>query len=159
MRGYRRASAQQFCSSATLSPPPKTVARHEMLRTARSYRTPAWGGAKAAGELSTVSTGRSAGPAWPWPRFEGPHRPLPHGPSQRKQGRCSLVEGSLGNDALNLDFIKQGDAGGTLGLYSVLSNLHNKVAKYLLEFHTSDYLGLGLPAIPESTKAAMYIKC
>jgi hypothetical protein len=54
----------------------------------------------------------------------------------------------LGYDALDLDFIKHGDAGGGLGSYAVLSNLPDKVAKYLLEFYPNDYLGLGLPAIP-----------
>ena len=53
-----------------------------------------------------------------------------------------------GYDALDLDFIKQGDAGGGLGSYAVLRNLSDKVAKYLLEFHHNDYLELGLPAIP-----------
>ena len=53
-----------------------------------------------------------------------------------------------GYDALDLDFIKQGNAGGQLGQYEVLSNLPDKVAKYLLEFHASDYTGLGLPPIP-----------
>ncbi len=47
-----------------------------------------------------------------------------------------------GYDALDLDFIKQGDAGGGLGSYTVLSNLPDKVAKYLLELHPIDYLGL-----------------
>jgi hypothetical protein len=54
----------------------------------------------------------------------------------------------LGYDALDLDFIKQGDAGGGLGSYAVLRNLPDKVAKYLLEFHHNDYLELGMPAIP-----------
>ena len=74
----------------------------------------------------------------------------------RKLITHSLVGGEthqLGYDALDLDFIKQGDAGGTLGRYAVLSNLPDKVAKYLLEFHSSDYLGLGLPAIPESASS------
>ena len=67
-----------------------------------------------------------------------------------------LVSGGthqLGYDALDLDFIKQGHAGGTLGRYAVLSNLPDKVAKYLLEFHSSDYVRLGLPAIPESASS------
>ena len=54
-----------------------------------------------------------------------------------------------GYDALDLDFIKRGNAGGTLGHYEVLSALSEKVAKYLLEFNASDYTGLGLPAIPQ----------
>lgn len=58
-----------------------------------------------------------------------------------------------GYDALDLDFIKQGDAGGGLGSYAVLSNLPDKVAKYLLEFHPNDYLGLGLPAIPDGASS------
>ena len=74
----------------------------------------------------------------------------------RKLITHSLVGGGthqLGYDALDLDFIKQGDAGGTLGRYAVLSNLPDKVAKYLLEFHSSNYLGLGLPAIPEGASS------
>ena len=59
----------------------------------------------------------------------------------------------LGYDALDLDFIKQGDAGGGLGSYAVLCNLPDKVAKYLLEFHPNDYMGLGLPAIPDGASS------
>lgn len=58
-----------------------------------------------------------------------------------------------GYDALDLDFIKQGEAGGRLGQYKVLSCLPDKVAKYLLEFHASDYTGLGLPAIPTGSSS------
>ena len=58
-----------------------------------------------------------------------------------------------GYDALDLDFIKQGDAGGGLGSYAVLCNLPDKVAKYLLEFHPNDYKGLGLPAIPDGASS------
>lgn len=58
-----------------------------------------------------------------------------------------------GYDALDLDFIKQGNAGGQLGRYEVLSNLPDKVAKYLLEFHASDYTALGLPAIPAGSSS------
>jgi hypothetical protein len=59
----------------------------------------------------------------------------------------------LGYDALDLDCIKQGDAGGGLGSYAVLSNLPDKVAKYLLEFHHNNYRGLGLPAIPDGASS------
>jgi hypothetical protein len=59
----------------------------------------------------------------------------------------------LGYDSLDLDFIKRGDAGGTLGRYEVLSSLSEKVAKYLLEFHAGDYTRLGLPAIPEGSSS------
>ncbi len=68
----------------------------------------------------------------------------------------SLIGGGthqLGYDALDLDYIKQGNAGGTLGGYAVLSVLPDKVAKYLLEFHSGEYLGLGLPAIPEGASS------
>ena len=58
-----------------------------------------------------------------------------------------------GYDALDLDFIKQGNAGGQLGRYEVLSYLPDKVAKYLLEFHASDYTALGLPAIPAGSSS------
>ena len=64
----------------------------------------------------------------------------------------SLVGGGthqLGYDALDLEFIKRGDAGGQLGQYGVLRFLPEKVAKYLLEFHFGDYIGL--PAIPEGS--------
>ena len=74
----------------------------------------------------------------------------------RKLITHSLIGGGthqLGYDALDLDFIKQGDARGTLGLYVVLGNLPDKVAKYLLEFHSSNFLGLGLPEIPESASS------
>ena len=74
----------------------------------------------------------------------------------RKLITHSLIGGGthqLGYDALDLDFIKQGDAGGTLGRYAVLGNLPDKVARYLLEFHSRDYLGLGLPEIPESASS------
>ena len=59
----------------------------------------------------------------------------------------------LGHDALDLDFIKRGDAGGTLGRYEILSALSEKAAKFLLEFHASDYTRLGLPAIPEGSSS------
>ena len=59
----------------------------------------------------------------------------------------------LGYNALDLDFIKQGDAGGGLGSYAVLCNLPDKVAKYLLEIHPNDYMGLGLPAIPDGASS------
>lgn len=59
----------------------------------------------------------------------------------------------LGHDALDLDYIKRGDAGGTLGCYAVLSSLSEKVAKYLLEFHDSDYTRLGLPEIPKGSSS------
>ncbi len=68
----------------------------------------------------------------------------------------SLAGGGIhqrGFDALDLDFIKQGEAGGKLGAYGVLNCLSDKVAKYLLEFHSSDYTRLGLPAIPEGTSS------
>ena len=66
----------------------------------------------------------------------------------------SLIGGGMhqrGYDALDLDFIKRGEAGGRLGPYKVLCCLSDKVAKYLLEFHASDYTGLGLPAIPDGS--------
>jgi hypothetical protein len=59
----------------------------------------------------------------------------------------------LGYDALDLDFIKQGSAGGRLGQYQVLKFLPDKVAKYLLEFHASDYAGLQLPDIPANSSS------
>ena len=68
----------------------------------------------------------------------------------------SLIGGGThqqGYDALDLDFIKQGEAGGRLGQYKVLSCLSDKVAKYLLEFHAGDYTELGLPAIPEDSSS------
>ena len=58
-----------------------------------------------------------------------------------------------GYDALDLDFIKQGNAGGQHGRYEVLSYLPDKVAKYLLEFHASEYTALGLPAIPAGSSS------
>ena len=67
-----------------------------------------------------------------------------------------LVSGGVnqrGYDALDLDFIKQGHAGGRLGQYKVLTCLPDKVAKYLLEFHASDYMGLRLPAIPDGSSS------
>ena len=58
-----------------------------------------------------------------------------------------------GYDALDLDFIKQGEAGGQLGQYKVLSCLPDKVAKYLLEFHAGDYTELRLPTIPKGSSS------
>ena len=68
----------------------------------------------------------------------------------------SLVGGGthqLGYDAVNLEFIKRGNAGGQLGPYDVLRFLPDMVAKYLLEFHCSDYVGLPLSAIPEGASS------
>ncbi len=68
----------------------------------------------------------------------------------------SLVGGGthqLGYDAVDLEFIKRGDAGGQLGPYDVLRFLPDKVAKYVFEFHSSDYVGLPLPAIPEGASS------
>jgi hypothetical protein len=57
-----------------------------------------------------------------------------------------------------VDFIKRGDAGGTLGHYEVLSALSEKVAKYLFEFNASDYTSLGLPAIPQGLSSGQIHK-
>jgi hypothetical protein len=59
----------------------------------------------------------------------------------------------LGHDALDLDFIRRGDAGGMLGKYGVLSALSEKVAKYLLEFDAGDYMRRGLPSIPDGSSS------
>jgi hypothetical protein len=53
-----------------------------------------------------------------------------------------------GYDALNCNLIARGAAGAELGQYGALCYLPDKVARYLYEFHSADYVALGLPAIP-----------
>ncbi len=63
----------------------------------------------------------------------------------------SLAGGGSHNcwyDALNCNLIARGKAGKGLGHYGALCYLPNKVARYLYEFHSANYVGLGLPAIP-----------
>jgi hypothetical protein len=68
---------------------------------------------------------------------------------------CRFVTHSLagggthnrGYDVLDCNLIARGDAGNGLGHYSALCYLPNKVARYLYEFHSADYVGQQLPAI------------
>ena len=51
-------------------------------------------------------------------------------------------------DALNCNLIARGEAGKGLGHYGALCYLPEEMARYLYEFHSANYVGLGLPAIP-----------
>jgi len=58
-----------------------------------------------------------------------------------------------GYDALDCTLISLGSAGHRLGQLSELCFLPDKVARFLFEFHASDYKGLGLPVIPSSASS------
>jgi hypothetical protein len=58
-----------------------------------------------------------------------------------------------GFDALNMDLAGRGWAGKGLGKYDELCYLADKVARFLFEFHASDYQALALPAIPSTASS------
>jgi hypothetical protein len=74
---------------------------------------------------------------------------------------CRLVKHSMsgggrnmrGFDALDMDFIGRGIAGGRLGRYDELRYLPDKVARFLFEFYAMDYKDLQLPAYPSTASS------